>query len=149
VRIFNDVHRRTRTLWEGRYKAAMVDSERYLLTCHRYIELNPVRAGLVGAPSDYRWSSHRHYALGFANPLLTAHAVQRRLAIDDTERRSAYLALFKQAIQPDETELIRTATNKRGRRICPADRSAAWPPGARAEAWPAAEFATCRSRSSD
>jgi putative transposase len=59
VRIFNDVHRRTGTLWEGRYKAAMIDSEAYLLSCQRYVELNPVRAGIVPYASSFRWSSHR------------------------------------------------------------------------------------------
>jgi putative transposase len=112
VRVFNDTHERTGTLWEGRYKAAMVDTERYLLTCQRYVELNPVRAHLVADPAQYRWSSHRHYILGTNNPLLTAHEVQLRLAIDDTERRAAYAALFREALDPDVIDLIRTTTNK-------------------------------------
>src|SRR5438309_11554639 len=73
VRLFNDIHARTGTLWEGRYKAAMIDTERYFLICQRYIELNPVRAGMVTAPADYPWSSHRHYAYGTNNALVTPH----------------------------------------------------------------------------
>ncbi len=64
VQYFNFTHSRTGTLWEGRYKATVIDSEAYLLTCMRYIELNPVRAGMVKAPSDYPWSSYGTNALG-------------------------------------------------------------------------------------
>ena len=56
VRYFNHSYRRSGTLWEGRYKSSLVQSERYLLECYRYIELNPVRAGMVDDPADYRWS---------------------------------------------------------------------------------------------
>jgi putative transposase len=112
VRIFNDVHERTGTLWEGRYKAAMVDTEQYLLTCQRYIELNPVRAGLVRDPTDFRWSSHRRYALNFRNELITPHSVFVRLANDDRQRRDAYLALFAQAIDPAVIDRIRSTTNR-------------------------------------
>ena len=70
VRYINDRHRRTGTLWEGRYKAALVDSERYLLACYRYIELNPVRAGMVELPGRYPWSSYRYNALGMPDSLV-------------------------------------------------------------------------------
>lgn len=112
VRIFNDTHQRTGTLWEGRYKAAMIDSERYLLTCQRYVELNPVRAGLAADPAEYRWSSHRHYVHGITNPLMTAHEIFERLAQDDAARRRAYLALFREQMEPDVIDRIRSATNK-------------------------------------
>jgi len=112
VRIFNDVHGRTGTLWEGRYKAAMIDTERYFLTCQRYIELNPVRASLVKNPADFRWSSHRHYVHGASNPLVTPHSIMQRLANDDTARREAYLDLFKEPIEPAVIDLIRSRTNK-------------------------------------
>ena len=112
VRVFNDIHQRTGTLWEGRYKAALVDSERYLFTCQRYIELNPVRGGLVRHPADYRWSSHRHYALGAHNALVTPHSLVMSLARDDTERRDAYCALFREALDAQAIDYIRTATNK-------------------------------------
>ena len=75
VRIINTIHGRTGTLWEGRYRSSLVDSERYLLICHRYIELNPVRAGMVSDPMEYSWSSHAHYTGTRPSKLITEHAV--------------------------------------------------------------------------
>jgi hypothetical protein len=72
---FNHHYGRTGTLWEGRHKASLVDAERYLLTLYRYIELNPVRAGMVRAAKDYRWSSYRCNALGWDDPVITPHAL--------------------------------------------------------------------------
>jgi putative transposase len=112
VRVFNDIHGRTGTLWEGRYKAALIDSERYFVVCQRYVELNPVRAGLTVHPAEFRWSSHRHYALGVNNPLVSVHSLITRLALDDTERRDAYSALFKEPLEAHVIEQIRAATNK-------------------------------------
>jgi putative transposase len=112
VRVFSDRHGRTGTLWEGRYKAAMVDTERYFLVCQRYVELNPVRAGLAADPADYRWSSHRHYGLGASNPLLTPHEVMQRLAHDAVARRDAYLALFREALDRSVVDRIRSFTNR-------------------------------------
>lgn len=66
----NARYRRTGTLWEGRYKSCLVDSEDYVLACYRYIELNPVRAGMVETPSEYQWSSHRCNASDEPNPLV-------------------------------------------------------------------------------
>lgn len=68
VRVINTLHNRTGTLWEGRFKSSLVDTETYLLSCHRYIELNPVRAGIVTHPAAYPWSSYQHYAAGKINP---------------------------------------------------------------------------------
>ncbi|MEW6039325.1 MAG: transposase [Pseudomonadota bacterium] len=82
VRYFNLTYRRSGTLWEGRYRATVVDSERYLLTLMRYIELNPVRAGMVSYPADYSWSSFRHHAQGESEchaEWLTAHEEYLRL----------------------------------------------------------------------
>ena len=73
VRYINQTYRRSGTLWEGRFKSALIDSERYLLTCSRYIELNPVRAGMVRVPEEYRWSSYHCNALGKLNPLIKPH----------------------------------------------------------------------------
>jgi putative transposase len=73
VQYFNYCYRRTGTLWQGRYKATLIDSEAYLLTCMRYIELNPVRAGMVVDPADYLWSSHLVNALGQASDLIEPH----------------------------------------------------------------------------
>ncbi|HET7672741.1 MAG TPA: transposase [Burkholderiales bacterium] len=112
VRIFNDVYKRTGTLWEGRYKAAMIDSERYLLVCQRYIELNPVRAGLVSAPADYRWTSYRHHAHGITDALVTAHELVERLGLDDDARREAYRDLFRDPMEHAVIERIREATNR-------------------------------------
>lgn len=112
VRLFNDTYERTGTLWEGRYKSTLVDTERYLLTCHRYIELNPVRGGLVEHPVQYRWSSHRHYALGAANPLITRHAIFNQIADEEALRRNAFVALCREAIDPQAIDRIRSATNQ-------------------------------------
>lgn len=98
VQYFNHSYKRTGTLWEGRYKASLVDAETYLLSCYRYIELNPVRAEMVEHPAEYPWSSFRCNALGDANALLTPHALWRDLGVDDDERRQAYSALFETAI---------------------------------------------------
>jgi putative transposase len=113
VRLFNTSHGRTGTLWEGRYKANLIDSEGYLLTCHRYIELNPVRARLVADPLQYRWSSHRHYALGVRDPLITRYAIFDRLAEHESERRRSFLTLFREPIAAATIERIRL-TAKQG-----------------------------------
>ena len=75
VRRFNDRHRRSGTLWEGRYKATIIESERYLIACMAYIELNPVRAGMVGLPGDYPWSSYAHQTGVRHDLLITPHAL--------------------------------------------------------------------------
>jgi len=113
VQYFNRGHRRTGTLWEGRYKAALIDSERYLLTCMRYIELNPVRAaGMAGHPADYPWSSFRCNALGEDDALITPHREYKRLGSGGAERQAAYRQLFRAAIPNATLEAIRDATNK-------------------------------------
>ena len=112
VRLFNDTHKRTGTLWEGRYKAAMIDSERYFLICQRYVEQNPLRAELVKNAADYSWSSHRNSAFGIRNSLVTPHEIFAALGRDDDERRAAYAALFAEPIPAREIEKIREATNK-------------------------------------
>jgi putative transposase len=107
VRYVNDRYHRTGTLWEGRYKACPVESETYLLRCYRYIELNPVRAAMVPAPDDYRWSSYAANALGAHDPLLTPHAAYLALGADAPARQRAYRALVAEALTPDDLELIR------------------------------------------
>jgi putative transposase len=79
VAYVNHTYGRTGTLWEGRYKASLIEEERYLLTCYRYIELNPVRAGIVSSPEQYDWSSYCFNALGKVNPLLSPHPLYYRL----------------------------------------------------------------------
>jgi putative transposase len=110
VRYINDVYRRSGTLWEGRFKSSLIDSERYLLICSRYIELNPVRARMVEQPGDYRWSSYQHNALGRTDALLTSHYLYDNLATDATRRCAAYRALFNAQTDPAELQAIRSAT---------------------------------------
>jgi putative transposase len=112
VRIFNDEHDRTGTLWEGRYKSSLVETETYLMTCHRYIELNPVRAGLADDPRSYRWSSHRCYVLGTDDPLVTRHPIFDALGDNPTTRCRAFQALFGEPIEGGLMERIRTTTNQ-------------------------------------
>lgn len=112
VRLFNDTYKRSGTLWEGRYKAAMIDSERYFLTCQRYVEQNPLRAALVTNAADYAWSSYRNSAFGIRNPLVTQHEIFIALGREEDERRAAYAALFAEPIPAREIEKIREATNK-------------------------------------
>jgi putative transposase len=112
VQYFNHCYQRTGTLWEGRYKATLIDSDEYLVTCMRYIELNPVRAGMVADPADYPWSSYHFNVLGQVDALVTPHFEFQRLGDDDIERQVAYRALFNQAISEAQINEIRDATNK-------------------------------------
>ena len=110
VRIINAVHGRTGTLWEGRYKSALVDTETYFLNCHRYIESNPVRTGMAPHEAAYPWSSHAHYAMGEPNPLITEHAVYVALGATSEERRNAYRELFRKSLSAEALDYIRKAT---------------------------------------
>jgi putative transposase len=113
VQHFNHRYRRTGTLWEGRYKATLIDTEQYLLTCMRYIELNPVRAkGMVSHPSEYPWSSYQCNALGQFDELIKPQNEYKRLGKTDTVRQSAYRQLFRTRIPEMTLEAIREATNK-------------------------------------
>ena len=112
VQYFNRCYRRTGTLWEGRYKATLIDSETYLLTCMRYIELNPVRAAMVSHPSEYPWSSYRHNAVGAEDSLVTAHPEYLRLGRNAEDRQAAYRQLFKHHVSGKALGEIRAATNK-------------------------------------
>jgi len=85
VQHFNFRYQRSGTLWEGRYRASLIDSQEWFLTCMCYIELNPVRAGMVAHPSVYAWSSYARNALGGSNALITPHEEYQRLASDDEE----------------------------------------------------------------
>ncbi len=107
----NRVYQRTGTLWEGRHKASVIDSESYLLVCYRYVELNPVRAGIVAAPGEYRWSSYRHHALAEPNPVIDEHPLYRGLGETVHDRCAAYRDLFKAQLDPDHIRAVREATN--------------------------------------
>ena len=111
VRYFNDRYQRTGTLWEGRYRATVVDTEHYLLACYRYIEENPLRAGMVRELSDYRWSSFGFNALGRDDPLITPHQGYLALAPSPASRRMVYRALFRTPNEPSLLAAIRAATN--------------------------------------
>lgn len=112
VRYLNDRYLRTGTLWEGRYKACLVQSEHYLLTCYRYIELNPVRAGMVSMPGDYQWSSYRCNALGTPDALVSGHEVYTALGESSGTRCKAYRALFESYPAPEELAGIRSSINE-------------------------------------
>ena len=107
VSYFNGTYRRTGTLWEGRYKSCLVDSQSYLLTCYRYIELNPVRAAMVVTPDDYPWTSYHTNALGLDNRLITPHREYLALGTTPDARQAVYRDLFKQAISDDRLKEIR------------------------------------------
>jgi len=111
VQALNKKYNRTGTLWQGRYKASLVQDDRYLLTCHKYIELNPVRAGLVPAPGDYPYSSFAHNAHGSSDGLLTPHNTYESLAQTAEERWAAYRGLFSDSVASDMLSTIRDATN--------------------------------------
>ena len=108
---FNYVHKRTGTLWEGRFRSFPVQSERYLLTCQRYIELNPVRAAMVAAPAEFPWSSHRFYAEDRPDDAVTPHRIYRGLGRDADARRAAYLSLFEEAMARETLQQIRHCVN--------------------------------------
>jgi REP-associated tyrosine transposase len=112
VGCFNARYRRTGTLWEGRYKSALVGTSRYALTCYRYIELNPVRARMVVSPGDYRWSSHGHNALGNDEAFITTHSAYRALGENADARRESYRALFDEPLSGDDMDEIRRYTQQ-------------------------------------
>lgn len=114
VRYFNDRHARTGTLWEGRFRSALIDCDRYFFTCSRYIELNPVRARMVASPADYRWSSFGFNALGVNDNVVTPHALYNALGARTSERLVAYHALFDEHLAEHDLDVIRQTTAKRG-----------------------------------
>ena len=99
------------TLWEGRYKASLIDTETYLLTCMRYIELNPVRAGMVKHPGEYRWSSYGINGQGKQDTLITPHPIYLALGASTEQRQTAYRELFRSHIDNDSLHEIRAALN--------------------------------------
>lgn len=108
VRYFNNEYGRTGTLWEGRYKSCLVADPRYVLTCYRYIELNPVRAGMCTWPGDYRWSSYRANALGEQAPWLAPQALYESLGDSPSARCKAYAELFEDGLDKEMVAILRT-----------------------------------------
>ena len=111
VQYVNRTYKRSGTLWEGRFRSCMTQSENYVLACYGYIEMNPVRAGLIKQARGYAWSSFGANADGEANPTITPHEEYLRLGNTIEERLSAYNALFETAIDSDILNQIRRATN--------------------------------------
>jgi putative transposase len=104
---FNRSNARGGPLWEGRFRSSPLDTVEYLLICHRYVELNPVRAGMVNSPDEYPWSSHLSNAFGQPSLFLRPHAEYLKLGQRPEERQMAYRALFKRDLTRDELTAIR------------------------------------------
>ncbi len=107
VSYVNNTYGRTGTLWEGRYKASLVEEENYLLRCYRYIELNPVRAGMVKRVEDYPWSSYAYNALASDNAIVSPHSLYLQLGKDVVQRCAAYRALFEAHLDSGVLEEVR------------------------------------------
>lgn len=106
VRYFNDSQSRSGTLWEGRYRATVIEAERYLLPCMAYLDLNPVRAGLVTEAKDYPWSSHGHYAGLRVDSLLTPHPLVWALGNTPFAREAAYAGLIRAGISLEQQDRL-------------------------------------------
>lgn len=112
VRYMNDTYERTGTLWEGRFKSAVVSQDAYLIMCSRYIELNPVRAGMVLHPRDYRWSSYHRRALERPDNLLDDDPWYASLGNTATERAQVYSDWLETSVSGNEWDQIRKATQQ-------------------------------------
>ena len=106
---FNSQYRRTGTLWEGRHRSSLVQSESYALLCYRYIELNPVRASMVAHPGEYQWSSYRANAWGESH-WLKPHEEYLKLGPHASERQHAYRELFRNSLDSDDIHKIQQGT---------------------------------------
>lgn len=111
VQYVNRTYRRSGTLWEGRFRSCLTQEESYLLACQRYIELNPVRAGMVEHPAEYRWSSYRSNAQGEPDSLLKPHSLYQALGKDAASRAAAYRELFRYELELGLVDEIRRAMN--------------------------------------
>ena len=109
VLYINHRYGRSGTLWEGRYKASLIQEEDYLLACYRYIELNPVRAGMVDGPGAYRWSSYHRNALGQPDPVIVSHGRYRALGQSELQRQEVYRGLFTVYVNGGQLTQIREA----------------------------------------
>ncbi len=118
VQYINRSYRRSGTIWEGRFRSSLVQTETYLLTCYRYIELNPVRAGMARTPGEYRWSSYGENAKGAAPrllthddgtpvaPLITPHLEYKRLDREPSARQKAYRQLVAAGVDAKMTQRV-------------------------------------------
>jgi len=112
VMYVNRVRRRSGTLWEGRHKSSLVSAEEYLLNCYRYIELNPVRAGIAKSPGDFPWSSYACHALGRPDRLVQDHSLYMALGRTAVERRQAYREFLGNTSYDREIDAIRAASSR-------------------------------------
>ena len=112
MQYINTTYRRTGTLWESRYNSCLIQAERYLLGCQRYIELNPVRAAIVGDPAHYRWTSYRHNALGQGHSYLSPHPLYLSLGWADKTRQAAYRRLFRTELDKETVDGLRLDLNQ-------------------------------------
>lgn len=112
TRYINRLEQRSGTLWEGRFKSSLIDTDAYLLACFRYIELNPVRAAIVDSPSRFRWSSYRGHAGMEVDPLLDEHAVYSELGRTAMEREKEYRTFVNRGIDQVELRVIREAVQR-------------------------------------
>ncbi len=103
----NKTYRRSGSLWEGRHKSSLVNAEEYLLSCYRYIEMNPVAASMVERPEDYPWSSYHYNALGVEDEMLTEHELYLRLGANDEARRCYYQSLFVSPLMTETVDAIK------------------------------------------
>jgi putative transposase len=111
VYYFNKSYKRSGTLWEGRYKSSLVDNDRYLLTCMRYIELNPVRAKMVNHPGEYKWTSYHSNGLNHQDSLIKHHPTYSELGSSTSLRQAAYRELFRHYMDDDTLQEIRHSLN--------------------------------------
>jgi len=110
VRYFNDRQRRTGTLWEGRFKSTLIQSERYLLSCMAYIDLNPVRAGMVSSAGDYPWSAFAHSIGRRTDRLITPHPLFWELGNTPFAREAAYAQLVQEGVNSVQQKALTDAT---------------------------------------
>jgi putative transposase len=110
VRYFNDLHQRTGTIWEGRFKSCLVDSDHYLFVLYKYIEMNPIKAGMVDDIAAYQWSSYWHHALCQVDPLITEHKQYQVLGASHAQRSERYLEMFEQLNMSAQDSRITDAT---------------------------------------
>lgn len=110
VRYFNDRHGRTGTLWEGRYRSTLIQTDRYFLACMAYVDLNPVRAGIVAEAREFNWSSHGHYAGLRTDPLITPHPLYWSLGNTPFAREAAYADMVRAGISQADTHVLTEST---------------------------------------
>lgn len=112
TRYTNKLERRSGSLWEGRFKSSIISSKEYLLACSRYIELNPIRAGMEIQPEDYQWSSYGTKTTGKPDSVVDFDRIYKALGDDKSERQKAYREYVLKTIPEEELKLIRDAVQR-------------------------------------